>query len=189
VESTAATTGIGSWIGKHPRRFVCLLLAGALIAGLVVYLTRSQPITPAPTPRLLPLATGATRIAARAGRGDVDAALPRRYRYIPIAGPQGSSRGQLIEAEVNLLRTRGWSGESSVTFSNDTATPARAAPINTPGAVVSINGPDGLVYAAMSTASTMGDVNSSLLDGNRAIAAALREQRPVLVVTLGNLHH
>jgi hypothetical protein len=184
-----ATTGRLVSLGRHWRWVAGLVLSGALIVGLVVYFTSSQPITPAPAARLLPLATGAKSIAVRAGPGNVDAALPRRYRYIAIAGPLGSSPGQLIEAEVGLLRNRGWSGESSVTFSNDPATPARTVPVNAPGAVVSINAPDGLVYAAMSTASTMDGMDSSLLSGSRTIAAAFRQQQPVLVVTLGNLHH
>ncbi len=121
----------------------------------------------------------------------IDATIPKRYRYMAVAGAPGTSSTAPIEAEIRLLRDRGWSHRSSSEFFGN-ASAATPVPITASGASVLIDAPSGAVYAAVSRATGMSDANQqedgTPLYASRAIATAFRQDRPVLLIVLGQLN-
>src|ERR1700742_62904 len=192
MAGTTATSGLGEFIERHRRWVVVAVCAIVTLVALAVYRTSRGSVASVPAARVLPLAPGMRVIATGRGPAVIDATIPKRYRYLAVAGAPGMSSTALIEAEIELLRDRGWSHASSSEFFGNAPT-ATPVPVSASGAQVLIHAPSGTVYAAVSRATGMSDADrqedGTPLYASRAIATALRQDRPVLLVVLGHLDH
>jgi hypothetical protein len=130
-------------------------------------------------------------ITARSGTAVIDATIPKRYRYMAVAGAPGTSSTAPIEAEIRLCAIEdGRIGAAQSFFGNASA--ATPVPITASGASVLMDAPSGAVYAAVSRATGMSDANQqedgTPLYASRAIATAFRQDRPVVLIVLGQLN-
>jgi hypothetical protein len=104
-----------------------------------------------------------------------------------IAGRPNESDSTLIRSELAFLTAREWTHPDS-TVSTGPKAKSRPAAVDAPGAIVTTQTSDAAVWASFETAPSIASANSqeenSQLYNSRAIAAALRAHRPVLLATL-----
>jgi hypothetical protein len=177
------------------RRSRWLALAGcATVAGVavaVVLLTQAA-TEPPPPAAAMPLAGGEQIIAQRVGGvllHVTDAPAPYRYRYLVIAGTVDEKGTALMTAEVKNMLRHGWTVVQSLEERGDRVGPIRV-PYSAPGAGVLIDGPHDRIYASMDIDGSVSDANIGDLTPffDPQIKRALKNNRPVLNVTLGNDH-
>jgi hypothetical protein len=98
----------------------------------------------------------------------------------------------LIAAQLQAMRSHGWTDERAVGF-RGTATVAQPVPATSAGAEVLLNAPGGEGYAAMQLvpggAGAAAETSRTPLWRDPRIVGALRQHRPVLWVVLGHGKH
>ncbi len=166
------------------------LLAGAWLG---VALAGCGGSSPAPSAGSLPLTPRARVIASAAGGSDVNPLKDHNhYRYLALSGTVRTPGARLITAQLHSMVSQGWADERSIGF-RGTESVARAVPVTSAGAEVLLDSPDHKEYAAMQVliggAAAQAQTRGTPLWHNPAIATALTEHRPVLLITLGNGPH